>query len=90
MYTWARNARRPVAVPVEPIVSFISAQPEEYQSVLAVVYYSGEVLYTPAARFNVLCPLDLRRFPFDSQTCALKFGSWTYDGNKVSLFEQKN
>ena len=22
-------------------------------------------------------------FPFDEQTCVLKFGSWTYDGFKV-------
>lgn len=24
-------------------------------------------------------------FPFDEQTCVLKFGSWTYDGFKVGF-----
>lgn len=25
------------------------------------------------------------RFPFDQQTCHMKFGSWTYDGFQVDL-----
>lgn len=27
----------------------------------------------------------MTNFPFDIQTCKFKFGSWTYDGNKVNL-----
>lgn len=27
----------------------------------------------------------VKYFPFDEQTCVLKFGSWTYDGFKVGL-----
>jgi len=26
-----------------------------------------------------------RRFPYDSQTCTMKFGTWTYDSSKVNL-----
>lgn len=27
----------------------------------------------------------MKNFPFDEQTCHFKFGSWTYDGNKLDL-----
>ena len=29
--------------------------------------------------------MDLRYFPFDTQQCQLKFGSWVYDGFKLDL-----
>ena len=31
------------------------------------------------------CEIEVEYFPFDQQTCILKFGSWTYDGFKVDL-----
>ena len=30
--------------------------------------------------------MDVEYFPFDEQTCVMKFGSWTYDGYQVSDF----
>lgn len=32
-----------------------------------------------------MCQIDVEFFPFDVQTCQLKFGSWTYDGFQVDL-----
>ena len=29
--------------------------------------------------------MDVEYFPFDEQTCVMKFGSWTYDGFQVKL-----
>ena len=29
------------------------------------------------------CQMDVEYFPFDEQTCVMKFGSWTYDGFQV-------
>ena len=29
------------------------------------------------------CQIDITWFPFDDQSCDLKFGSWTYTGFKV-------
>ncbi len=26
-----------------------------------------------------------RRFPYDRQSCSMKFGTWTYDSSKVNL-----
>jgi nicotinic acetylcholine receptor len=31
------------------------------------------------------CTIDVTYFPFDQQTCLLKFGSWTFNGDQVSL-----
>lgn len=31
------------------------------------------------------CNVDVRWFPFDIQTCKLKFGSWTFDGWLLDL-----
>ncbi|WAQ96378.1 ACH10-like protein, partial [Mya arenaria] len=31
------------------------------------------------------CEINVNTFPFDKQTCHLKFGSWTYDGSKLNL-----
>lgn len=31
--------------------------------------------------------MDVMYFPFDIQTCRLKFGSWTYDGGKIDLMD---
>eukprot|EP00090_Calanus_glacialis_P003422 TRINITY_DN12536_c0_g1_i1.p1 TRINITY_DN12536_c0_g1~~TRINITY_DN12536_c0_g1_i1.p1 ORF type:complete len:457 (-),score=107.08 TRINITY_DN12536_c0_g1_i1:430-1767(-) len=32
--------------------------------------------------------MDVEYFPFDEQTCVMKFGSWTYDGFQVDLRHQ--
>lgn len=38
-----------------------------------------------AGIFMSTCNVDVRWFPFDIQTCELKFGSWTYDGWLLDL-----
>ena len=52
-----------------------------------VVQDTGEVLWMPQAMLNSSCSFDTLYFPFDEQQCELKFGSWTYNGFKVSLRE---
>lgn len=56
----------------------------------AILHYTGKVLWTPPAIFKSSCEIDVRYFPFDQQTCFMKFGSWTYDGFQVSKFIKKN
>ncbi|VDP15380.1 unnamed protein product [Heligmosomoides polygyrus] len=31
------------------------------------------------------CPLDVKHYPFDRQTCTLSYASWAYDGTKIDL-----
>ena len=43
----------------------------------------GSMLYVPPGIFKSTCKIDITWFPFDDQSCELKFGSWTYTGFKV-------
>jgi len=45
------------------------------------VYSDGwGVYWSRPAVIRVLCPIDARHFPFDTQTCDLKFGAWSMSG----------
>jgi nicotinic acetylcholine receptor len=50
----------------------------------AVLNSDGRVKWDPPAIFKSSCEIDVRYFPYDMQTCFMKFGSWTYDGFQVS------
>lgn len=50
-----------------------------------IVYSDGSVLWVPPAQFSVLCNLNLKYWPFDTQECTMKFGSWTYSGEHVDI-----
>ncbi|KAF5292514.1 hypothetical protein FQR65_LT01660 [Abscondita terminalis] len=50
-----------------------------------VVRDNGEIIWVPPTQFVALCELNLRYWPFDTQTCSLKFGSWTYAGTEIDL-----
>lgn len=50
-----------------------------------LVFHTGVVLWVPPAKFRAFCKVDLRQWPHDSQTCKLKFGSWTSHGDQIDL-----
>eukprot|EP00092_Neocalanus_flemingeri_P006147 GFUD01006618.1.p1 GENE.GFUD01006618.1~~GFUD01006618.1.p1 ORF type:complete len:250 (+),score=24.61 GFUD01006618.1:33-752(+) len=50
-----------------------------------VVTSDGSVTWIPSYRITSLCTMDTTSYPFDEQTCELKFGSWVYDGLKMNL-----
>ncbi|OWR43038.1 nicotinic acetylcholine receptor subunit alpha 3 [Danaus plexippus plexippus] len=51
----------------------------------ATLNYTGRVEWRPPAIYKSSCEIDVEYFPFDQQTCIMKFGSWTYDGFQVDL-----
>lgn len=52
----------------------------------AVLRYDGKIQWTPPAIFKSSCEIDVRYFPFDQQTCFMKFGSWTYGSQVQQVF----
>ncbi|XP_033096434.1 neuronal acetylcholine receptor subunit alpha-7-like isoform X2 [Anneissia japonica] len=50
-----------------------------------VVSSTGCCEWIPPGIFKSACSIDVTNFPWDNQTCKLKFGSWTYDGGRINL-----
>ena len=52
---------------------------------MAVVRYDGLVTMNMPSIIRSSCKISVTDYPFDSQRCILKFGSWTYHGSYVAL-----
>jgi len=50
-----------------------------------VIHNDGDVLWIPPAIYRSSCPISVRYFPFDEQECEMKFGSWTFNSDQVTL-----
>lgn len=70
--------------------SAVTTALNHFGSTHCLVYDNGEVLWVPPAQFTVLCQLNLRYWPFDTQECYMKFGSWTYNGDQIDLTIMNN
>uniref|UniRef100_A0A8D0AS94 Cholinergic receptor, nicotinic, alpha 4b n=1 Tax=Sander lucioperca TaxID=283035 RepID=A0A8D0AS94_SANLU len=51
----------------------------------AHLFYDGQIKWMPPAIYKSSCSIDVTFFPFDQQSCKMKFGSWTYDRAKIDL-----
>ena len=51
----------------------------------ASLNFTGEVVWKPPAIYKSSCKINVEWFPFDEQSCDMKFGSWTYDGYQLDL-----
>uniref|UniRef100_A0A672Z2F7 Cholinergic receptor nicotinic alpha 2 subunit n=1 Tax=Sphaeramia orbicularis TaxID=375764 RepID=A0A672Z2F7_9TELE len=51
----------------------------------AQLFHNGRVRWVPPAIYKSSCSIDVTFFPFDQQSCKMKFGSWTYDRAKIDL-----
>lgn len=58
-----------------------------HQSHSANIYslYYFQVFWEPPAIYKSSCEINVEYFPYDEQTCFMKFGSWTYNGAQVDL-----
>ncbi|XP_071510029.1 neuronal acetylcholine receptor subunit alpha-3-like [Diadema antillarum] len=51
----------------------------------ASIYHNGTVQWFPPVYYQSSCKIDVQYFPFDEQKCVMKFGSWSYDFQKIDL-----
>ena len=49
------------------------------------LYFTGDVLWVRPIRYQFSCKLDLQRFPYDSQTCSMLFGSWKFSKESFDM-----
>lgn len=57
----------------------------ELREVLLTVDYTGQIFWSPPSIYKSVCRIQIERFPFDHQTCYLRFASWTLDGRRMNL-----
>ncbi|CAH1796929.1 unnamed protein product [Owenia fusiformis] len=73
---------------VPDIIQYNSAADETkpmFEDIVVYVTYDGNVTFLYPAIYHTFCGIEIRNFPFDEQTCELKFGSWAYDGLSLEL-----
>ena len=49
------------------------------------VYNDGTVIWQPSQVFESRCSIDITYFPFDRQSCSLKFEVWSFDASEVKI-----
>ncbi|CAJ0916898.1 unnamed protein product, partial [Mesorhabditis belari] len=49
------------------------------------IYANGTLQMMEKTYVETVCPLNLQKFPFDEQLCAMKFMVWSYDFYEVSM-----
>ncbi len=55
-----------------------------------MLYSDGTVFYSNPVVLKMPCSLELQTFPFDTQTCSMKFGSWVYSSQYLNLIPYTN
>ncbi|XP_061462912.1 neuronal acetylcholine receptor subunit alpha-7-like [Rhineura floridana] len=71
-----------------PDILLYNSANEDFDSTFhthVLVNSSGYCQWLPPGILKSTCRIDVRWFPFDTQKCDLKFGSWTYDGWLLDL-----
>ncbi|XP_063850463.1 glutamate-gated chloride channel-like [Scylla paramamosain] len=63
------------------ITQYKSIHPELYLR----VFPDGNIIYSTRISLRQSCPMDLRRFPHDTQTCMIKVASYGYTTKDVDL-----
>lgn len=52
---------------------------------MATLQWNGTVAWGPGGVLNAKCTVDISKFPFDTQTCVLRFGTWGLGTEDVIL-----
>ena len=58
---------------------------QELDNTMAMVYADGSVIWSRPGMLKSTCQFELEHFPYDTQICSLKFGSWSYSKAELNL-----
>ena len=61
---------------------------EEKFKTNVIVSSDGMNMWTSPATFKSSCDMVIRLYPFDSQSCGLGFGSWTFDSKLLRIINK--
>jgi nicotinic acetylcholine receptor len=67
---------------------FFSSADGDYQittKTKATIRNDGKVVWEPPMIYKSYCAINIEYYPFDTQDCYMKFGTWSLDGNAVDL-----
>ncbi|VDD94600.1 unnamed protein product, partial [Enterobius vermicularis] len=67
---------------IPDIILYTNADGEPHISITsdALVHYTGAIVWKPPSIYKSFCEINIEYFPYDIQTCLMKFGGWAYDG----------
>lgn len=57
---------------------------EKYKTAV-ILHADGSNEWNAPASFTSTCKINVANFPFDKQNCSLKFGSWTFQGDRLTM-----
>ena len=76
-----------------PLVALGNSRGQVYNEQFYTLYKvrvssNGDIIWNPGGNFATHCPLNVRKFPFDTQMCPLELECWLYDSQLVHLYSQ--
>ena len=66
-------------------ISFSAKTDKHEDNLFIYVLSDGTCFWYPFAIEISYCPMDIRWYPFDDQTCRLQYSSWSYDVTQLNL-----
>ena len=54
------------------------------------MHHTGKNVWLAPVTFKSKCRINIKYFPFDTQHCKMKFGSWTYDGFRLDVTNESH
>ena len=87
---WSANSvNKPTKLISSPFISvdehFELYKPNTYVN----IYSDGKVIWYVPTIFGSACRQRVKYFPFDTQVCPMRFGSWAYDGTQIELYPEE-
>ncbi|CAG7833103.1 unnamed protein product, partial [Allacma fusca] len=58
---------------------------DHFRNTRVIGYSFGKLVWVPPATLKVGCVANLRRWPYDTQTCHIVMGSWTHSGEDIDI-----